>query len=149
MTCSIPDFLNRERKRSTAFPEMSCLSEGLELEMVSRYLTLSQQKPAPGPRHEGSCHRGSEFCRSLHSRASTSSTYRPPHTAQAVTVPLDTCVSSRARAASRRWSTTSTIRSVERLIRVEQPRVTAQNAFRLVSTHHSQDLGFDPPSRGV
>ena len=47
MTYSIPDFLNRERKRSTAFLESSRLFEGLELDMVSRYLTLSQQNSAP------------------------------------------------------------------------------------------------------
>ena len=47
MTYSIPDFLNRERKRSTAFLEISRLFEGLELDMVSRYLTLSQQNSAP------------------------------------------------------------------------------------------------------
>ena len=49
MTCSIPDFLSRGREKSTAFLEISRLFEDLGLEMVSRNLTLSQQKDRPSP----------------------------------------------------------------------------------------------------
>ena len=45
MTYSIPDFLSRGRKKAQLSRKFPWLSEGLELEMVSRYLTLSQQKP--------------------------------------------------------------------------------------------------------
>ena len=51
MTYSKTDFLGRGREKSTAFLETSRKFEGLGLELVSRNLTLVQQKATPGPRH--------------------------------------------------------------------------------------------------
>ena len=51
MTYSKTDFLGRGREKSTAFLEISRKFEGLGLELVSRNLTLVQQKATPGPRH--------------------------------------------------------------------------------------------------